>query len=545
MREKLTRQVLFWGILCTPILLSANVKNIDNSISFETFGKLLKEVQLIRLENPDSAIHLCQLSYEYFLEKKDTFSAVNSLTTMAIIYGHKAQYQSVYDNLWKALLLADQAKDDEAKILVYINLGRYYSFYKRKEKAIEYFQMALHLKKNLVEIGLAKKAALVPCYYAICSTYRELGDTLNARIYLDSAYLHLSPSGRDTSYYIKVESTFLNNRAGKHQEALDSLFAIQPWFEQNSPGFQVLLFTYCGDFYLSMGDELNGEKYYKKALAVAKTYNSHLDFVPTIYERLAKLYLDKKDYQNAYASLQQEKELNLQFFDSRSTNNKSLLEIKDNFQEEKEKQKQLVQEQRLAKFEHEERVAFLKNILLMVTLIFLVFAGTIYFYYVRNKHRAEKQLIRKKQELEVRQANELLELKNKELATSTLKLIEKDEILATLKGKLSQGNGDIKATELKKIVRTISHSNTQNWEEFEARFISVNKDFYQKLNSGYPKLSRGDQKLCALVKLNLSSKEMAKLLGISIESVHTNRYRLRKKLKLSREVSLTEFVATL
>ena len=69
--------------------------------------------------------------------------------------------------------------------------------------------------------------------------------------------------------------------------------------------------------------------------------------------------------------------------------------------------------------------------------------------------------------------------------------------------------------------------------------------FYEQLNFKYPKLSRGDQKLCALVKLNLSSKEMAKLLGISIESVHTNRYRLRKKLGLTREVSLTEFVAKL
>jgi len=126
-----------------------------------------------------------------------------------------------------------------------------------------------------------------------------------------------------------------------------------------------------------------------------------------------------------------------------------------------------------------------------------------------------------------------------------LKLIEKDEILATLKERLSQGNGDIKAGELKKIVRSISNSNANNWEEFEARFMSVNKEFYNKLNAKYHKLSRGDQKLCALVKLNLSSKEMSKLLGISIESVHTNRYRLRKKLNLTREVSLTEFIAKL
>ncbi|MEM9723306.1 MAG: hypothetical protein AAGA10_28815, partial [Bacteroidota bacterium] len=155
----------------------------------------------------------------------------------------------------------------------------------------------------------------------------------------------------------------------------------------------------------------------------------------------------------------------------------------------------------------------------------------------------EKQLIQKKKELEIKQAEELLAVKNRELAASSLKLIEKDEFLAELKEKLSQRNGNIKPEEVRKIVRTISHSKAQNWEEFEARFISVNKEFYQKLNINFPKLSRGDQKLCALIKLNLSSKEMAKLLGISIESVHTSRYRLRKKLGLDRNVSLTEFVA--
>ena len=292
-------------------------------------------------------------------------------------------------------------------------------------------------------------------------------------------------------------------------------------------------------------NQIKEKPIFQKALAVSRKYKSHLDFTPTIYERLAKLYFEKGDYKKAFTSLQKVKELDAIFFDSRSENNRSLLEIKDEFRVEKEKQNQLIQQQRLKELEHEEKVSLLKNVILLVCIIFLVLVGIIYFNYIRNKHRTEKELIRKKQELEVKQAQELLELKNRELAASSLKLIEKDEILATLKEKLSHGKGEIKADALRKIVRSISHTNAQNWEEFEARFISVNKGFYENLNKSYPKLSRGEQKLCALVKLNLSSKEMAKLLGISIESVHTNRYRLRKKLKLERETSLTEFVAKL
>ncbi|MEM6380985.1 MAG: helix-turn-helix transcriptional regulator, partial [Bacteroidota bacterium] len=67
--------------------------------------------------------------------------------------------------------------------------------------------------------------------------------------------------------------------------------------------------------------------------------------------------------------------------------------------------------------------------------------------------------------------------------------------------------------------------------------------FYRHLKEKFPKLTQGDLKLCALIKLNFSSKDVAKLMGISVESVHTTRYRLRKKLGLQREDNLTEYIA--
>ena len=129
------------------------------------------------------------------------------------------------------------------------------------------------------------------------------------------------------------------------------------------------------------------------------------------------------------------------------------------------------------------------------------------------------------------------------MAASALKLIEKDENLSLLKNKIKEADGNVDVRELKKIVKSISISNDRNWEEFETRFVAVNESFYQRLQEKFPKLTQRDLKLCALIKLNFSSKEMAKLLGISIESAHTSRYRLRKKLNLSRDVNLTEFIA--
>ncbi len=551
----LTRQFTLSIALLFPFLLSAQIDSYQDVKTADDFNKWREQVNIIRSESLDSAIYLYQASSDYFLEQRDTLNAVNSLVEMATLHGHEAKYQHTYDNLWKALLYADLAKNDEAKVIVYIQLGRYYSFYNRKEKALEYLQRSTRLSHELVNKGDLKKEDLYRCYYALCSTYRDFQDSKKAQVYLDSCY-QLTDKNNIAQHYLQFETALIKKAEGNYQEALNLMLEIRPWMEEHNPSFLVLLYTHIGDAYLYLKNIQKEEQYYRKALSISEQYNSHLDFTPIIYERLSKLYAQKGDYKKAFASSQKEKILDAEFFDSRSQNNWSLLEIKDEFRVEKEKQNQLIQQQRLEQLENEERVNFLENMILSIAIIFLIFASILYFNYIRKKHKVEKDLIRKKRELEVKQteelraievkqANELLELKNKELATSSLKLIEKDEILSTLKEKLSQEKGDIKAPELKKIVRSISSSNAQNWDEFEARFMSVNKVFYKKLNENYPKLSRGDQKICALVKLNFSSKEMAKLLGISIESVHTNRYRLRRKLNLSRDVSLTEFVAKL
>ncbi len=511
--------------------------------SISSFDEWAQWVEKVRTESPDSAIDLYELSFQHFLDRKDTLQAVQSLVGMAAIHGHMARYQSSYDNLWKALLLADLAKSDQGKISVYISLGRYYSFYKRKEKALDYFQQALALNKKLVAQGELPEESLVDCYYPFSSTFRELLNPEQAKVYLDSSLLYHNPQHQAAiNGFLRFEAAFILGKGGKFEPALDSMATLESWLEERNPGYLVLLYTYMGDLYVGMEDLTQAEVYYEKALKVSEIYHSHFDFTPTIHERLATLYVERNSFQKAYESLEKVKELDAQYFDSRSENSRSLLEIKDAYRLEKEKQRQYVQQQRLLELEHDERISFLRNTLLTVSLVFLVLVGIIYFQYLRNKHRAEKLLIQRKKELDIQQAQELLELKNRELAASSLKLIEKDGFLAELKEKLSGGNGELKSEDLKRIVRTISHSSVQNWEEFEARFISVNKQFYEKLNARYPKLTRGDQKLCALIKLNLSSKEMAQLLGISIESVHTSRYRLRKKLNLAKEVSLTEFI---
>lgn len=544
--SKTTRQGWIF-ILTLPLLVLNNWTHaqVDSTQVLINYI-LIEEATSLREQYPDSAIYLYELYYEQFLKEGDTLGAIEVLIKSANAHGHQANYKTSYDKLWKALLLADQIGNDTAKVTLYINLGRYYSFYKRREDALRYLYMSLDVNKKLVRQGTVSRGNLIKSYYALCATYRELNEPALAHLYLDSCMV-VSGSGEGfvNHHFLKFERAFLLKQAGKYAEALGIYEAIKPWFASHTPAYQVLLFTYAGDTYLGLNNYTEAESHYQRALDISDTYHSHIDFTPLIHERLSNLYTDHGNFRQAYESLHRMNALNERFFDSRSENNRPLLEIQDAFREQQEQTQQLLREQRLTDLEHRNRVWFLQRIILFVSLLFVLIIGFLYFNYVRSKHRTEKRLIRKERELEVQKANELVELKNKELAASTLKLIEKDEFLASIKDKLADKKDGLSAEEVRKTVRSIKLSNANNWDEFEARFIAVNRGFYERLQERFPKLTQGDQKLCALIKLNFSSKDMAKLMGISVESVHTTRYRLRKKMKLSREVNLEEFIAGL
>ncbi len=120
--------------------------------------------------------------------------------------------------------------------------------------------------------------------------------------------------------------------------------------------------------------------------------------------------------------------------------------------------------------------------------------------------------------------------------------MRKNEVLQHLRDQLLQAHQDPNA--LRKLIRAIDQhlDSEHDWALFEAAFNEVHDDFFKRLMSAYPDLTPGDLRLAAYLKLNLSSKEIAPLLNISVRGVENKRYRLRRKLGLSEEENLTEFI---
>src|SRR5690606_13440833 len=169
---------------------------------------------------------------------------------------------------------------------------------------------------------------------------------------------------------------------------------------------------------------------------------------------------------------------------------------------------------------------------------------------IRYKNRLRNaQLVNELKESKENELNLLLEIRNKELATKAIKETERNEMFHSLKQNLNriQSKEDVRETrkELKQIIRMINANEKQhNWEEFEFRFNNVYENFYEKLNTQFPQLSAYDIRICALIKLNLSTKEIANITKTSAKSIENTRTRLRKKLNLTNhKVSLYKFLS--
>ncbi len=137
--------------------------------------------------------------------------------------------------------------------------------------------------------------------------------------------------------------------------------------------------------------------------------------------------------------------------------------------------------------------------------------------------------------------------RNSQLASATMHLVQKTEILNKIKNDLinieKESPVEVRK-KIKQITRAIE-SDIQlddSWTQFETYFDQVHENFFKRLRGKFPKLTPKDQKLCAYLRMNLSTKEIAPLLNISVRGVEISRYRLRKKLGIDSEVNLVGFV---
>ncbi|ASU35793.1 triple tyrosine motif-containing protein [Mucilaginibacter xinganensis] len=184
----------------------------------------------------------------------------------------------------------------------------------------------------------------------------------------------------------------------------------------------------------------------------------------------------------------------------------------------------------------------------------------------RHQNHIHEKLQREKEEFLKQEAlvneQEIVKIKNeqlqadlagksRELANSAMNIVYKNELLQKISDEiahLKDNSGKPLADEqLRRIQKVIDEgmNDERDWNIFESSFNEAHENFFKKLKSGHPDLVPNDLKLCAYLRMNMSSKEMASLLNISLRGVEIRRYRLRKKLNLEHDKNLVEFLIEL
>lgn len=161
--------------------------------------------------------------------------------------------------------------------------------------------------------------------------------------------------------------------------------------------------------------------------------------------------------------------------------------------------------------------------------------------------RNEKEIVR----LNYEKLEADVDFKNRELSTMTMHLVQRGKVLSKIKEVISTviKNHDVSDSSpsfrhLIRLIREVEKSD-EDWDNFAMHFNNVNTDFFNKLKDNFPDLTPNELKLCAYLKMNLSSKEIAQLMNITIKAVEVGRYRLRKKLQLQSETNLYDFLMQL
>jgi len=207
---------------------------------------------------------------------------------------------------------------------------------------------------------------------------------------------------------------------------------------------------------------------------------------------------------------------------------------------------------------------YITNIALLIYLILLcLFAYYVNKAYGNYYHKQKQKLIEENNLLleikELENEQQLMKLKNeqlssdvdeknRELALSTMSLIKKDELLTLIREDLKKSTEETGSRSIKSIINTTINKNVivdNAWNVFKDAFDTADKDFLKKVKLAHPSLTPNDLRLCAYLRLNLSSKEIAPLLNISVRSVEIKRYRLRKKMDLPHETGLVEYILSI
>ncbi|NOR75984.1 MAG: hypothetical protein GQ525_12610 [Draconibacterium sp.] len=486
-----------------------------------------------RKENIVKSDSLLSLAYQTDGVDKLTDEYISLLNLHGIVKELLLNYKGALKLYFEALNFAKQINDKNILASINNNISAVYYYLEEFDTAMKYILEASALFKETEDYK----------YYA--NSLVNIAEFYSAMNLSDSVrkvfpqYLKIVKQA--SNYYASanlymiigtVESEESNyNKALKYFEtALTQIDSLENGFHKNYTKGTCLFDM--GKTYFEIGKIKYAMDSFWESLFYAKEGSNNM-VIKNSYLYLNKCYEQLNQPDSALVYYRKYHKIETLILEEK--NSKEIARIEYNYNLQKQEK-----EQELKELVLKSEIKNLRIITISISILLILVLALIYLI-IKNRKRKiiEARLIEKNLSLKI-------ENREKELTTNVLYLLKKNEFLANLTDTLQELNNRIlpeNKTYLRRIIRDIERNTfTDSWEEFEKRFQDVHVDFYKKLSVEFSELTPNELKLCAFLKLNMTSKDISAITNQSVDSLKVARYRLRKKLGLSREDNLITFL---
>ncbi|WP_191963462.1 tetratricopeptide repeat protein [Pseudotamlana haliotis] len=469
----------------------------------QVYVKLANFYKSLNLDS--EALKNYHVAQEYYVEKDSFYIYANN--NIAAIHHNLKQYK-------EAKLYLDQSVDISKKIGFQGGLATANSLLGGVAEKQGDYQKALAYQKQSLEIfeALEDSTGLAITYENMGSIYEDLEQYDLAYTYFKKAFDYEKPEASDLKINIINNLGDVNRKQGHFDKSLD---------------------------------------YTQEALNLAKK-TKNVSQEESALKDLARTYAELGEYKNAYDFLHQQNTLNDEDFKRRNADLVSAMEILYHV---KESEAQLVLLNKQNQINETRQLA----ILIVSVAMFLVFVA--WFIYMKKRKRQEKEILQYKQQilqadLDAKTAEETalkkeIDIKISALTNYSLNIAHKNKLLSDISKTLTNlksRNGEFVKSKLEDLAKEIDFDlvNGDEWTELMGFFGKINPDFFKNLKSDVnTNLSASELRLSMLLRLNLSSKEIASILHITPDSVRIARYRLRKKLPIDSKTDLQGYLLNL
>ena len=497
------------------------------------------------------------LSNKYLDKAKKILETSNDAEALSFCYLAKAMslgiigdYNNAIEMHKKSIALAQETGNKKRLASGYLGIGSLLLNRQEPDKALNYFKEALAVNKQLnYKVGMANS------YSSIAYYFNSVGIPDSALYYFNQALkirTDLKMERHIASSEMSIGKTLIE--LGKFTEAEQSLYHALEIFEKLNEQTGIVIANLS--LIKAMVKQGNPEGFILADQTLQKASEiDNANLLSVVYDNLSDIYAISNDYQKAFEFQKKHDKIKDSLFTTEK--DRMLAEVEAKFQTEKK-------DNEIEYLTIKTSIQRKNNILLIVLIIVFAAAVILLFFLFRIKSTAfkrQKQLheqenIINKQEKQIIQQEkqllqEQLESKNRELASKALEMIRYNDAISAVVDKLEKLNYVLRENpgaqkSIKEIIREIDANTRQNiWDEFEKVFKNIHSDFYKKLIEICPEISASEIKIAALLKLNLSTKEISAITYKSEGGIKTTRYRLRQKLNLSSDEKLVPFLMQL